>query len=117
MAGVDDVLRRLESMQVPGRQQISERALKLQDQVARDLGEVDQPEGLSFGSMLRQGLQSVSDQGDEVQQKLKGLVTGETESVHEVMSAMGKSEVQFTMLLEVRRKLIEAWQQLTQIRV
>ncbi len=79
--------------------------------------EVEQGQGPSFANLLREGVQSVSDASHEAEKKMKGLITGETESVHEVLSAMGKSDVQFSLMLQVRNKLIDAWQRLSQIRV
>lgn len=117
MVQIQDSLRRLESMQVhpatPSRvRETLENALE-----QSGVGESEGPSEMSFGSMLRDGVQSVSDAGKDVEKKMKGLITGETESVHDVLSAMGKSEVQFSLMLQVRNKLIDAWQRLSQIRV
>lgn len=113
---VDDVFRQNDAIRL--RPRLPQSIQELHESTLREHEAVDAGEpGPSFGAMLRDGLQSVSDQSQQVQDKLKGLVTGETESVHEVLSAMGQSEVQFELLLQVRNKLIDAWQQISQIRV
>ena len=117
MVQIQDSLRRLESMQV--HPATPSRVRETLEDAMRQSGAAE-PESageLSFGSMLRDGVQSVSDAGKNVETKMKGLITGETESVHDVLSAMGKSEVQFSLMLQVRNKLIDAWQRLSQIRV
>jgi len=53
----------------------------------------------------------------EVKKKMEGLVTGETKSVEEVMAAMGKSDIAFKLMLEIRSRLVEAWKEVTRIQV
>lgn len=47
--------------------------------------------------------------GSEVQQ----LASGEPVALHEIMMSMGKSEVAFNLMLEVRNKLVDAWEKLS----
>jgi flagellar hook-basal body complex protein FliE len=68
-----------------------------------------------FSAMLDGALGAVSESSDQVKASLAGLATGEATEVHEVLVAMGKSEVAFTMLLEVRNKLLDAWREITRI--
>jgi flagellar hook-basal body complex protein FliE len=67
-----------------------------------------------FSRMLDGALGAVGESSDQVKSSLAGVVTGETE-IHEVLVAMGKSEIAFTMLLEVRNKLLDAWREITRI--
>lgn len=50
---------------------------------------------------------------DEVAQKTRGLVLGEDVELHDVMLATSKSEVAFNLMIEVRNKLVEAWEKLS----
>ncbi len=78
----------------------------------------DQPaKGVDFGNLLLDGLKEVSGRQMEVKKKMEGLVTGETKSVEEVMAAMGKSDVAFKLMLEIRSRLVEAWKEVTRIQV
>ncbi len=74
-------------------------------------------EGPDFGRMLAEGVFEVSEAQRNVRHKMEGLLTGETKGIHEVMEAMGRSEVAFQLMLEVRNRLIEAWRELTRIQV
>ena len=56
-------------------------------------------------------LQSEADQG--VQQ----LLTGETDNVAEVFAAANKAGIAFDLLMEIRNKLVDAYQEIQQIRV
>ena len=42
-----------------------------------------------------------------------GMVMGEDVELHDVMIASSKSEVAFNLLLEVRNKMVDAWEQLS----
>ena len=42
----------------------------------------------------------------------QALATGEPIALHDVMTSMGKSEVAFNLLLEVRNKLVNAYQEI-----
>ncbi|MCA8954248.1 MAG: flagellar hook-basal body complex protein FliE [Planctomycetes bacterium] len=50
---------------------------------------------------------------NDVDSKYKGLVMGEGVELHDVMLAANKSEVTFNLMLEVRNKLVEAWEKLS----
>ena len=71
----------------------------------------------SFGSLLERGVRSVAAYQNESKSKLRGLITGETKDVHEVLVAMGKAEVATAMMLEIRNRLTDAWREVTRIQV
>ena len=62
-------------------------------------------------------MRSVASYQRESKAKLKGLVTGETKDVHEVLVAMGKAEVATALMLEIRNRLTDAWREVTRIQV
>jgi len=41
------------------------------------------------------------------------LAAGKTDNVHQVMLALGKAEISFNYMLEVRNKVLEAYKELT----
>jgi flagellar hook-basal body complex protein FliE len=50
---------------------------------------------------------------DDTRAKTRGLALGEDVDVHDVMIAANKSEVAFNLVLEVRNKMVEAWEKLS----
>ncbi len=66
-----------------------------------------------FDGMLANSLAEVAALQNDVQAKTRGLALGEDVEVHDVLLAAGKSEVAFNLLLEVRNKLIDAWEKLS----
>ncbi|MCB9872235.1 MAG: flagellar hook-basal body complex protein FliE [Planctomycetes bacterium] len=65
-----------------------------------------------FVESLNAALHSVRDLQLDARDKARGLATGEPVQVHDLMISMGKSEVAFNLMLEVRNKLLDAWQTL-----
>ena len=70
-------------------------------------------ESSGFGATLKGALEKVIAQQQEVKDKFDRLSAGEPVELHEIMSAMGKSEVTFNLMLEVRNKFIEAYERLS----
>jgi flagellar hook-basal body complex protein FliE len=48
-----------------------------------------------------------------VQDQVRAAASGEPVELHDVMMSMGKSEVAFNLLLEMRNKLVDAWDKLS----
>lgn len=74
------------------------------------------PEGTGsdgFDGVLAKTLSHVRSLQSDVQQKTRGLMLGEGVELHDVMLAANKSEVSFNLLLEVRNKLVDAWEKLS----
>ena len=79
----------------------------------------DNPQGPSVGDskpfdgFLADSVQKVADLQADTKQKVKGMVMGEDVELHDVMIAGQKSTVAFNLLLEVRNKLVDAWEKLS----
>ena len=66
-----------------------------------------------FGKALADSLGALRKMQNDVNSKYEGLITGEDVELHDVMVAANKSEVTFNLMLEVRNKLVEAWEKLS----
>lgn len=66
-----------------------------------------------FSGVLADSLNNVRGLQMDVKDKVRGMVMGEDVELHDVMIASSKSEVAFNLLLEVRNKMIDAWEQLS----
>jgi flagellar hook-basal body complex protein FliE len=80
------------------------------------LSEAPAPEG-PFGKVLDHILSRVSTQHAAADQAVLDLATGKTEDVHQVMLAVAKADLTFRMILQVRNRLTEAYQAITQMQV
>src|SRR5688572_27123640 len=63
-----------------------------------------------FGNVLLDAVHEIARYSHEATAKTEALARGEPMEPHDLMIAISKSEVAFNMMLEVRNKLIEAWQ-------
>lgn len=71
----------------------------------------------SFKAILMDSLGEVNRLQNEADQGVQRLVTGETDNVAEVMAAVNKAGIAFDLLMEVRNKLNDAYQEIQQMRV
>lgn len=74
-------------------------------------GAASEPGG--FEALLNGSLGSVDELQDDVRNKTLGLALGEDVEIHDVMLASAKSEVALNLMLEVRNKLVDAWEKLS----
>jgi flagellar hook-basal body complex protein FliE len=73
--------------------------------------------GDDFASMVKEQLRKVSDMQSEADQNVQKLLSGDTESLTEVFTAARKAEVAFGLLMEIRNKLVDAYQEVKNMRV
>jgi len=75
------------------------------------------PQGPSFKDVLQESLGEVNRLQAEAQQATEDLMTGRTQDVGRVLIATQKADVAFKMLMEVRNKLVAAYDELRQMRL
>lgn len=86
------------------------------DDFAIDAGERSE-ERPSFADVLADGIREVANRQMEAKDSVANFAAGKGEGVHDVMLAMGKSQIAFSMMLEVRNRLVDAWREVTRIQV
>jgi flagellar hook-basal body complex protein FliE len=74
-------------------------------------------EGKSFKELLLENLDEVNRLQLEADRGVQRLLTGETDNVAEVFNAVNKAGVAFDLLMEIRNKLQEAYQEVQQMRI
>lgn len=81
------------------------------------VGPTTTADGKSFKDMLLTSLDEVNRLQQEAAAGVDQLVTGQTDDVANVFSAVRKADVAFSMLMEMRNKMIDAYRELQQMRV
>lgn len=83
-----------------------------------DQGEKSQgnPPKESFVDALKQAVESTNKQAGEAERSAMELARGENGNIHETMIAMQKADINLRLLVAVTNKLIEGYNQLTQLR-
>jgi flagellar hook-basal body complex protein FliE len=71
----------------------------------------------SFGELIGDLVQSVDARGRAAESEVQHLMLGESDNIHRSMIAMQEAGVAFTLLVEVRNKLVESYQELMRMPV
>ena len=71
----------------------------------------------SFKSLLENSIQRVNEMQQASEQAKIDLVTGGTENIGEAMAAVKKAEIAFKELVEIRNKLLDAYQEVMRMQI
>lgn len=71
--------------------------------------------GASFVDTLRSALNQVSAVQDDASAKVSSLLRGEGEDVHTAMLASEKADLSFQLMMQVRNKILQAYQEVSQM--
>jgi len=74
-------------------------------------------DGKDFKSLLMDSINEVNRLQSEADQASINLAIGKTESVDEVFTAVKKAELAFQTLMQIQRKLLDAYDEIKQMRV
>ena len=74
-------------------------------------------EGPSFADTLAQSLDKVNKLQKEADVAIQDFATGDTRNIHETMIAVSKADVAFRLTMQVRNKMVEAYQEVMRLQV
>lgn len=67
--------------------------------------------GANFSDILKNALNSVNSAQVEADEAVQQVLSGESKDIHETMIALQKADVSLKLMLEVRNKILEAYQE------
>jgi flagellar hook-basal body complex protein FliE len=73
--------------------------------------------GESFGDVLREAISTTNDLQKQSNQEIQKLITGETQDLHATMIAVQKADLSFQMMMQVRNKLVNAYQEIMRTQI
>lgn len=73
--------------------------------------------GASFKDTLNNFLSDVNEMQQKADQSIQKMVSGEITDVHQVMSSVEEAGVAFNMMMEIRNKVMDAYQEIMRIRL
>ena len=79
-------------------------------------GEISAPGG-GFGQMLEGLTETVQSKQATAQEATRKVLLGDSDQLHQSVIAMQEASVAFTMMVEVRNKLVESYQELMRMQV
>jgi flagellar hook-basal body complex protein FliE len=75
------------------------------------------PEGLPFTDLLKGFVDETDKQQQIADTGVKQLVTGEAESIHEVVLTTSRADLAFRLMMEIRNRLIASYQEVMRMQI
>lgn len=72
---------------------------------------------LQFGKLVKQGIEQVDMQVKASQADLQALASGEALELHNVMIKLEESRLAFQLMLQVRNRLLESYQEVLRMQI
>jgi flagellar hook-basal body complex protein FliE len=91
--------------------------IRQQGQVDKQKGVKPQEGGVSFKDTLQGFLKDVNSMQVKADQSIEKMAAGEITDVHQVMSTVEEANVAFNMMMEIRNKVMDAYQEVMRIRL
>lgn len=71
----------------------------------------------SFSKVISDAINKVNDAQVAADQKVEDFINGEDVSMHDVMLSMQESQLSMQLLIEVRNKVVEAYQEINRVQL
>ncbi|HVE55120.1 MAG TPA: flagellar hook-basal body complex protein FliE [Ramlibacter sp.] len=95
----------------------TEAAFGVDDEVAPMRPQLAAPPGGGFGQIVSDGLGGLNAQLAASQVELQRLATGEAQNLHQVMMNLEETRLSFQLFMQVRNRLLEAYQDVMKMQV
>jgi flagellar hook-basal body complex protein FliE len=73
--------------------------------------------GSQFLDSLKSAISQVNDVQLEAGRAVDDLMTGQTENVHQTMVALQKADASFQLMMQVRNKLVAAYEEMNRMQI
>jgi flagellar hook-basal body complex protein FliE len=70
-----------------------------------------------FGDILKDAISTVNELQKQSNQEIQKLMTGESQDLHTTVIAMQKADLSFQMMMQVRNKIVQAYQEIMRMSV
>ena len=71
----------------------------------------------NFGTVLKDAISTVNELQKQSDQEIQKLMTGESQDLHNTVIAMQKADLSFQMMMQVRNKIVQAYQEIIRMQV
>ena len=73
--------------------------------------------GESFVATLKDALAKINEAQSQADGSVQSLLTGQSTNLHETMIALQKADVSFQLMLQVRNKIVNAYEEIMRIQL
>ncbi len=91
--------------------------LELPDIAPLNNGNEEKQDAAGFGEVLTKAIDKVDQLNQEADQAVRNLATGQDKDIHNTMIALEKAEVSFRLMMQVRNKIVTAYQEVMRMQV
>ena len=70
-----------------------------------------------FMNSLQQAISKANDLQLEANQATEALMTGQTQNIHQTMVALQKADVSFQLMMQIRNKLVTAYEEIQRMQI
>ncbi len=70
-----------------------------------------------FGEILKDAISTVNELQKQSDQEIQKLMTGESQDLHNTVIAMQKADLSFQMMMQVRNKIVQAYQEIMRMQI
>ena len=74
-------------------------------------------DGASFADTLSESLDKVNDLQKEADKAIEDFAMGKTRNIHETMITVNKADLAFRLTMQVRNKIVEAYQEVMRTQI
>ena len=78
---------------------------------------VKKDDSISFGDTISNFLDAVNTAQVDAKDSVAEIVTGESENLHEAMAKVEEAKLSFELMLEIRNKLLQTFQEIQRMQV
>ena len=78
---------------------------------------IEQPKGASFSDVLKESIQKVGEVEKTADQEVEKLAKMETKDIHNTMIALEKADITFQTMMQIRNKIINAYEEIMRMQV
>jgi flagellar hook-basal body complex protein FliE len=81
-------------------------------EIRRPESQGGQKGGAGFGEILKEAISTVNELQKQSDQEIQKLMTGESQDLHTTIIAVQKADLSFQMMMQVRNRIVQAYQQI-----
>jgi flagellar hook-basal body complex protein FliE len=70
-----------------------------------------------FGEILKDAISTVNDLQQQSDQQIQKYMAGETQDLHTTVIAMQEADLSFQMMMQVRNKIVQAYQEIMRMQM
>ena len=86
-------------------------------EIRKPAGAGTEKNATGFGEVLKDAISTVNELQKQSDQEIQKLMAGESQDLHTTVIAMQKADLSFQMMMQVRNKIVQAYQEIMRTQV